>query len=137
MRSNRTWFILAFAVACLVAHRGRRGGSRRRVTLNARAGTSVSNGGWTSAASSLFSFRDSFGAPGNFEREPVIARQRLAALSATLTAQALPEPWGLWWRDRHKVGLIVAPSAHHAGTRRARTDEILGDAAGSRKGGPL
>ena len=78
-----------------------------------------------------------FGAPGNFEREPVIARQRLAALSAALTAQALPEPWGLWWRDRHKVGLIVAPSAHHAGTLRARTDEILADAAWSRKVGPL
>ena len=78
-----------------------------------------------------------FGAPGNFEREPVIARQRLAALSAALTAQTLPEPWGPWWRDRHKVGLIVAPSAHHAGTLRARTDEILADAAWSRKVGPL
>ena len=67
----------------------------------------------------------------------MIARQRLAALSAALTAQALPEPWGLWWRDRHKVGLLVAPSAHHAGTLRARTDEIPADAAWSRKVGPL
>jgi hypothetical protein len=78
-----------------------------------------------------------FGAPGNFEREPAIARQRLAALRAALTAQGFPEPWGLWWRDRHKVGLIVAPNARHAGALRARSDEILADAAWSKKVGPL
>jgi hypothetical protein len=72
-----------------------------------------------------------FGAPGNFEREPVIAS------SAALTAQGFPEPWGLWWRDGHKVGLIVAPCTPHAATLRARTDEILADAAWSRKVDPL
>ena len=51
-----------------------------------------------------------FGGPGNFEREPEIARQRLAALSAALKAEGFPEPWGLWWRAGHKVGFLVAPA---------------------------
>jgi len=62
-----------------------------------------------------------------------MARQRLAALSAALTARGFPERWGLWWRDRHNVGLIVAPSARHAGMLRARSDEILAAAAWSKK----
>ncbi len=70
-----------------------------------------------------------FGAPGNFEREPEIARRRLAALSAALKAEGFPEPWGLWWRDGHKVGLLVAPSAAHSDTLRLRRDEILIDPA--------
>jgi hypothetical protein len=78
-----------------------------------------------------------FGAPGNFEREPVIARQRLSALHAALTAQGFPEPWGLWWRDRHKVGLIVAPAARHASMLRARSEDVLDDAAWRRSVGPL
>jgi len=78
-----------------------------------------------------------FGRPGNFEREPVLARQRLAALSAALTAEGSPKPWGLWWRDGHKVALLIAPSARNAAALRARTDEILVDAAWSRKVGPL
>jgi hypothetical protein len=78
-----------------------------------------------------------FGAPGNFEREPLNARQRLATLGAALTGHGFPNPWGLWWRDGHKVGLLIAPSARHAATLRARTDEILADAAWNRKVGPL
>ena len=78
-----------------------------------------------------------FGAPGNLEREPVIARQRLATLNAALTAHALPALWGLWWRDGHKVGMLIAPSASHAVTLRTRTDYILADAAWSKKVGPL
>jgi hypothetical protein len=74
-----------------------------------------------------------FGAPGNFEREPLIARQRLAALTAALTAECFPKPWGLWWQDGHKVGLIVAPSAPHADTLRARTDELLAEPDGTGK----
>jgi hypothetical protein len=70
-----------------------------------------------------------FGAPGNFEREPEIARRRLAVLSATLKAEGFPEPWGLWWRDGHKVGLLVAPSTAHSDTLRRRRDEILIDPA--------
>ena len=70
-----------------------------------------------------------FGAPGNFEREPEIARRRLASLSEALKAEGFPEPWGLWWRDGHKVGLLVAPSTAHSDTLRRRRDEILIDPA--------
>lgn len=70
-----------------------------------------------------------FGAPGNFEREPQIARDRLAALSGAMEAAGLPEPWGLWWRDGHKVGLLVAPSRAHSAALRARSNEILSDPA--------
>ena len=70
-----------------------------------------------------------FGAPGNFEREPEIARRRLAALSAALKAESFSEPWGLWWRDRHKVGLLVAPSKAHSDRLRCRRDEVLVDPA--------
>ena len=70
-----------------------------------------------------------FGAPGNFEREPEIARRRLASLSDALKPAGLPEPWGLWWRDGHKVGLLVAPSTAHSDTLRRRRDEILIDPA--------
>ena len=72
-----------------------------------------------------------FGAPGNFEREPVNARQRLAALRAALVEQDLPEPWGLWWRDQHTVGFIVAPAVRHAETLAARRAEVLADPAWS------
>jgi hypothetical protein len=70
-----------------------------------------------------------FGAPGNFEREPEIARRRLADLSAALKAEGFPEPWGLWWRDGHKVGLLVAPSKAHSATLRRRRDDVLIDPA--------
>ncbi|HVZ20618.1 MAG TPA: hypothetical protein VG871_06130 [Vicinamibacterales bacterium] len=66
-----------------------------------------------------------FGRPGNLEPEPELARQRLAVLSAALTASGLPAPWGLWWRDTHKVALIIASSTRHADTLRARTEQIL------------
>jgi hypothetical protein len=78
-----------------------------------------------------------FGSPGNFERQPEIARARLAALGAALNVNGFPGPWGLWWRDGHKVGLIVAPSAAHADTLRLRTDEILRDPAWNEKIFPL
>jgi len=74
-----------------------------------------------------------FGAPQHFEKEPAIARQRLVALSATLTANTLPEPWGLWWQDGHKVGLLVVPNARHSVALRARTDAILADAGWRKK----
>jgi hypothetical protein len=70
-----------------------------------------------------------FGAPGNFEREPEIARRRLAALSAALKAEGFPEPRGLWWRDGHKAGMLVAPSAVHSDSLRLRGDGILIDPA--------
>lgn len=70
-----------------------------------------------------------FGSPGNFEREPQIARSRLAALGAALNANSFPDPWGLWWRDGHKVGLIVAPGAAHSDVLRLRTNEALSDPA--------
>jgi hypothetical protein len=70
-----------------------------------------------------------FGSPGNFEREPEIARARLAALGAALNANGFPEPWGLWWRDGHKVGVIVAPSAAHSDALRLRREEVLADPA--------
>lgn len=78
-----------------------------------------------------------FGAPGNFEREPIIGRARLAALRAASTAQGLPAPWGLWWRDGHKVGLLVAPCVRHAGVLRARTEDALVNGAWSAKVGSL
>jgi hypothetical protein len=70
-----------------------------------------------------------FGSPGNFERDPEIARARLAALGAALNTNGFPEPWGLWWRDGHKVGLIVAPSAAHPDALRLRREELLADPA--------
>jgi hypothetical protein len=70
-----------------------------------------------------------FGAPGNFEREPRITLDRLTALSAAMEAASLPEPWGLWWPDGHKVGLLVAPSRAHSAVLRARSNEILSDPA--------
>ena len=70
-----------------------------------------------------------FGSPGNFEREPEVARARLAALGAALNANGFPEPWGLWWRDGHKVGLIVAPTAAHSDALRLRGKEVLADPA--------
>jgi hypothetical protein len=70
-----------------------------------------------------------FGSPGNFEREPEIARARLAALGAALNANGFPGPWGLWWRDGHKVGLIVAPSAAHSDALRLRMEQVLADPA--------
>ncbi len=78
-----------------------------------------------------------FGAPGNFEREPRIARRRLGALSAALKAEGFPEPWGLWWRDGHRVGLLVAPSATHADSLRLRRNGILIDPAWQGKVAPL
>jgi hypothetical protein len=78
-----------------------------------------------------------FGSPGNFEREPEIARTRLAALGAALKGKAFPEPWGLWWRDGHKVGLLVAPSTAHSAIMRRRRDEILNDLAWKGKIAPL
>ena len=78
-----------------------------------------------------------FGRPGNLEREPVLARQQLAVLSAALTAERFPEPWGLWWRDQHKVGFIVAPNARHVDTLRARSQEVLADGAWAKKVAPL
>lgn len=74
-----------------------------------------------------------FGAPQNFEREPVRARERLAMLRAALTAQGLPEPFGLWWRDGHKVGLLVSPCEQHAALLRSRSDAILADEGWSKK----
>ena len=74
-----------------------------------------------------------FGAPQNFESEPVKARERLAMLRAALTARGLPEPFGLWWRDGHKVGLLVAPCEKHGELLRARRDAILADARWSKK----
>ncbi len=72
-----------------------------------------------------------FGAPGHFEREPVNARQRLAALRAALAEEGFPEPWGLWWRDQHKVGFIVAPAVRHAETLATRRAEVLANGAWS------
>jgi hypothetical protein len=66
-----------------------------------------------------------FGRPGNLEPEPELARQRLAALNDALTANGLPAPWGLWWRDTHKVALIIASSTKHADSLLARTEQIL------------
>jgi hypothetical protein len=78
-----------------------------------------------------------FGSPGNFEREPEIARARLAALGAALNANGFPEPWGLWWRDGHKVGLLVAPSTTDSDILRLRRDDILNDPAWKGKIAPL
>lgn len=74
-----------------------------------------------------------FGAPQNFEREPVKARERLAMLGAAVAAQGLPEPFGLWWRDSHKVGLLVSPCDRHADLLRGRRDAILADGGWSNK----
>ena len=74
-----------------------------------------------------------FGSPQNFEREPIIARERLAMLRGALAAEGLPTPWGIWWRDGHKVGLLVAPCELHRAALRARTDEIFADPAWSSK----
>jgi hypothetical protein len=81
--------------------------------------------------------RVQFGSPGNFEREPEIAGARLAALGAALKGRGFPEPWGLWWRDGHKVGLLVAPSTAHSAILRLRRDEILNDPAWKGKIAPL
>jgi hypothetical protein len=68
-----------------------------------------------------------FGAPQNFEREPKIARDRLATLHIRLAAEGFPDPFGIWWPDRHKVGLLIAPCKSHAVTLRKRWNAILND----------
>ena len=73
-----------------------------------------------------------FGRPGNLEREPLIARQRLAELRAALVEKGFPKPWGLWWPEQHKVGLIVTPNARHVDTLRERREAVLVGAAWAR-----
>lgn len=70
-----------------------------------------------------------FGAPGNAEPEPRIARAKLATLSAVAREHGRPAPWGLWWADTHKVGLLVAPHVDHTDILCRRRDEILADPA--------
>lgn len=72
-----------------------------------------------------------FGLPQNLEPAPNLARQRLASLGQALKEKGYREPWGLWWRDKHKVGMLVAPSDLHAQVLRERTDAILAHAAWS------
>jgi hypothetical protein len=68
-----------------------------------------------------------FGSPGNFEPEPKLARQRLTTLRETFAPHGLPEPWGLWWGDGHKVGMLIAAAPRHASHLRRATEAILHD----------
>jgi hypothetical protein len=65
-----------------------------------------------------------FGKPQNFESEPVTARARLATLKSA-TAGAHPEPFGLWWKDGHKIGLLVAPCHAHGERLEERRASLL------------
>ena len=66
-----------------------------------------------------------FGRPGNLEKQPSLARARMKALADVLVASGHPKPFGLWWRDTHKVGFIIAPSKNHAATLRERAASTL------------
>lgn len=69
-----------------------------------------------------------FGLPQGFERgEPTNARKQLAMLCSALTSEGFPKPFGIWWPDRHKVGLLIAPCASHATALQERRDAILRD----------
>lgn len=66
-----------------------------------------------------------FGRPGNLEKQPSLARARMKALADVLVASGHPKPLGLWWRDTHMVGFIIAPSKNHAATLRERAASTL------------
>ncbi len=65
-----------------------------------------------------------FGRPGNLERAPTLARQRLSELSTKLSKAGQPSPWGFWWPDQHKVALLVAPAAKHEQLLLQRSDSV-------------
>jgi hypothetical protein len=74
-----------------------------------------------------------FGKRGHLEGGiPKLARERLAMLRDALAARDFPEPFGIWWPDRHKVGLLIAPCASDARKLRKRRDDILADPTWSR-----
>ena len=66
-----------------------------------------------------------FGRPGNLEKNAGLARTRLTKLAAVLEHNGLPQPWGFWWGDRHKVGILVAPARPHRETLGTRRDQLL------------
>jgi hypothetical protein len=72
-----------------------------------------------------------FGRPGNLEKQPSLARAQMTALADVLIASDHPKPLGLWWRDTHKIGFIIAPSKKHAATLRKRAASTLAHPAWS------
>jgi hypothetical protein len=62
-----------------------------------------------------------------------VPRERLKQLSVALRTNGYAAPFGFWWTDRIRIGLLVAPAPDHEAEVRQRANEILTDAAWSKK----
>ena len=72
-----------------------------------------------------------FGRPQGFEAEPLLARERLATLCASVSG-ACETPFGLSWVGGHKVSLIVVPAKVHAARLADRAERTLAHAGWAR-----